>query len=560
MRKIILLLFLFAYHFSFAQVGIGTATPQAALDITATNKGILIPRVALSTRNVATILTPKVSEMVYNTATSAAAVSQIYKVTPGFYYWGDSLWIRVVDAQSNTNFNTFKQFAERPTNLLPIDSGKKYLFTQTGNFHLWTGTTWQVLNESIINVKDYGAIGDGVTDDTNPLTQIINLLNAGLINKNIFFPNGKYVTTSPLPEIISNNILLSGESNTLSEIIYATDLITIGSSTAQNITTDIEIRNLKFNCVNTSSKTILFKIQNATRVKFTNNVFNNFMNCATIGGAGANKSYNVSFNDCTGFAQNKPFPAFKLLGGAGFYMNHCSLFCNVPPPINNNTNMLTVLGNALIEISDNTWDTVIIDNGVYERWGHIALIKSSTGNNILNIHLSNLICDFIRFNCISIESGLNSIAAGIVINNCYLTSWEGCGLFCGGFGGGRDIDISNTKIFQCGYNAILVENEGYSNINIGSCNIFATGRLDINRPSIEIKSSVKYFTIKDCIINADASQGGAPYSSNVGLKLNLFTNFYLISSNTIRGLTTPTEIVPDGIAQPKRIYTNNLEL
>ncbi len=163
MNRVITLLFLIIVsQNTFSQVGIGTVTPQAALDVTATNKGILIPRVELSARNVATILTPKVSEMVYNTASSAAAVSQINKVTPGFYYWGDSLWIRVVDAQSNTSFNTFKQFAERPTNLLPIDSGKKYLFTQTGNFHLWTGTTWQVLNESIINVKDYGAMGDGL--------------------------------------------------------------------------------------------------------------------------------------------------------------------------------------------------------------------------------------------------------------------------------------------------------------------------------------------------------------------------------------------------------------
>ncbi len=83
MKKSLLLLCLIPFTVK-SQVGIGTITPQAALDVTATNKGILIPRVALSARNVATILTPKVSEMVYNTASSAAAVSQIYKVTPGF--------------------------------------------------------------------------------------------------------------------------------------------------------------------------------------------------------------------------------------------------------------------------------------------------------------------------------------------------------------------------------------------------------------------------------------------------------------------------------------------
>src|SRR5574342_122199 len=49
-----------------------------------------------------------------------------------------------------------------------------------------------------INVKDYGAIGDGITDDT---TAIQSALNTGLV---IFFPKGIYKITSTL------NILLSG--------------------------------------------------------------------------------------------------------------------------------------------------------------------------------------------------------------------------------------------------------------------------------------------------------------------------------------------------------------
>ncbi len=105
------------------------------------------------------------------------------------------MWIRVVDAQSNTSFNTFKQFAERPTNLLPADSGKKYLFTQTGNFHLWRGTTWQVLNESIINVKDYGAIGDGINDDTAPIQMAIHIHDSLKIKK-VYIPAGNYVVSN----------------------------------------------------------------------------------------------------------------------------------------------------------------------------------------------------------------------------------------------------------------------------------------------------------------------------------------------------------------------------
>ncbi len=81
-----------------AQVGVGTTTPQATMDITSTNDGLLIPRIALSATNVATVLTPTTSELVYNTATSAVGPNQ---VTPGFYYWDGTLWIRLSSGATN---------------------------------------------------------------------------------------------------------------------------------------------------------------------------------------------------------------------------------------------------------------------------------------------------------------------------------------------------------------------------------------------------------------------------------------------------------------------------
>jgi len=75
-----------------AQVGIGTTTPLGAMDITSTNDGFLIPRVALSATNVATVLTPTVSELVYNTFTSALGPNQ---VSPGYYYWNGTIWVPI---------------------------------------------------------------------------------------------------------------------------------------------------------------------------------------------------------------------------------------------------------------------------------------------------------------------------------------------------------------------------------------------------------------------------------------------------------------------------------
>lgn len=92
MKLIIFFLFALATQFVSAQnVGIGTTTPNssAMLDVVSTNKGLLVPRVALTGANdVVTIPSPAVSLLVYNTATAGG-------VTPGFYYWVGTTWLRL---------------------------------------------------------------------------------------------------------------------------------------------------------------------------------------------------------------------------------------------------------------------------------------------------------------------------------------------------------------------------------------------------------------------------------------------------------------------------------
>lgn len=76
-----------------AQVGINTITPDAILDVEATDSGILIPRIALTAADDATtVATPTISELIYNTATAGTAPNN---VTPGYYYWNGTVWVRL---------------------------------------------------------------------------------------------------------------------------------------------------------------------------------------------------------------------------------------------------------------------------------------------------------------------------------------------------------------------------------------------------------------------------------------------------------------------------------
>ncbi len=81
-KNLLALIFLvFTVCYLHAQnIGIGTATPHASaqLDITATNKGLLIPRVTQANRPAS----PATGLLIYQTNN-----------TPGFYYYNGSTWV-----------------------------------------------------------------------------------------------------------------------------------------------------------------------------------------------------------------------------------------------------------------------------------------------------------------------------------------------------------------------------------------------------------------------------------------------------------------------------------
>ena len=77
-----------------AQVGIGTTNPDLSsmLDISSSNSGLLIPRVALvSTSDVSTIALPVTSLLVYNSGFAPN----------GYYYWNGTLWVQLAVTNSN---------------------------------------------------------------------------------------------------------------------------------------------------------------------------------------------------------------------------------------------------------------------------------------------------------------------------------------------------------------------------------------------------------------------------------------------------------------------------
>lgn len=99
-KLILFSLFISTYSLS-QNVGINStgAAPvnSAALDVDMANKGVLIPRVALTTTLAFAPVTgtATTSLLVYNTATTGVFPNN---VTPGYYYWNGTVWVRFLNS------------------------------------------------------------------------------------------------------------------------------------------------------------------------------------------------------------------------------------------------------------------------------------------------------------------------------------------------------------------------------------------------------------------------------------------------------------------------------
>lgn len=174
-------------------VGVGTNNPSAKLDVSATNSGILIPRVALTATNAAGPVTaPVTSMMVYNTATAGAGGTT---VTPGFYYWNGTAWVRVIDNNSLAGATTHTLGLATNTltsvvNGVSATSNTVSGVSNTSSANTLSTTVNGVIGSTvpIINTNVLSLGGTSVTSTINGSAS--NALDLSSLTKNIYNTDG----------------------------------------------------------------------------------------------------------------------------------------------------------------------------------------------------------------------------------------------------------------------------------------------------------------------------------------------------------------------------------
>ena len=178
--------------------------PSAALDINATNKGLLLPRVALTgTADVTTIPAPATSLVVYHTTTVAG-------MPEGFYYWNGIRWESLSNEAVTHAFasalNTLTSTVNGVQKTAPIINTNALSLTGTNLTSTVNGKASTALNLASI----VPATTNVLTSNTNTLTSTVNNVpkTAPIINTNALALTGTNLT-STVNGVTSNALSLA---------------------------------------------------------------------------------------------------------------------------------------------------------------------------------------------------------------------------------------------------------------------------------------------------------------------------------------------------------------
>lgn len=213
MKRIAFILSVLSFQLTgFSQLGVGTNSPDASaqLDVAATDKGFLAPRIALtSATDVTTIATPATGLMIYNTATAGTSPNN---VIPGYYYYDGTKWVRFINAQPSAtiSFSTADPNSGSPTFTPNTPQNNGYIYVSAINSSLWvwngstyisyeapsttpfylTGSTTDAGGNKTSDVYRTGSIGVG-TSSPSKLLDVVNTSSsyAGLIEAEGFVSN-----------------------------------------------------------------------------------------------------------------------------------------------------------------------------------------------------------------------------------------------------------------------------------------------------------------------------------------------------------------------------------
>lgn len=466
------------------------------------------------------------------------------------------------------------------------------------------GGRWKLQHTGKVSLKQFGAKGDGTTDDT---AAIVSAISSALA---IFLPNGSYVMTNTS---FTTGMTLEGEDKFNTVILWKANSAEANLFGFASFAGNVAISNLTINS-NFQNQTDSTGYYGAIGGSFANGARLTLNEVAFINGrisdinlsgpTGAGQFASVAIRNClftNGLVGNATRAAQAVALSEGFAVDfsHNQMIQSTAPASYGRAGLVvqripgsTSLSFATVSVKDNYFlnfglsgsnvlgcvyiysgaeQVIISGNESKNSYGAAYCVKSDSGNvvianNSVVNHNDPAVSPIVFFN--QAVSYTSSIGVNLIIESNVVTGYMTAGIFVDG---GR-ISLSNFSNIVVADNTCNGGQYGIHYRNVTNCRI--TGNVIQNTSSEAIFGeaeigdvSITDNTIASGVVGIDIN--GSTSSANLEISRNMLTaltgpairlrtavNFFFIDSNTIAGCTTA--ITTTGAAASSAIRNNNI--
>jgi hypothetical protein len=389
-----------------------------------------------------------------------------------------------------------------------------------------------------LNVKDFGALGNGAHDDTAAIQSAINSLPAA--GGIVLVPAGTYVISASL--VLSEGVRLtgSGSGSVLRVAASASgiDVIKIGDGVAT--VSFAGVSNIKISSDGQKSGGAAIVLNNAYRT-WLESLSLEFQ----YRGVYIHNSTAVWLNrsDIRDTKENAITIESDLGKGFEWYID--SVLCDNPTVSNTGTGLLWDGGESLH-----------VSHSNFQRFTNGFVVNTSNGRESRFAFIEGMICDFATDNNIRITNNGSGTAVGLTFTNCWSGTAGNYGILIDRPGGGivQGIRWVGGKVFHNGLAGFRLA--GGQDTHISDCDIIANSQTaSAARHGIEVGGNVNEFSVTGCRIGGGFQQGD---TQGYAIHIDPGTSdHYIITGNDCHGNNNSPKIDDNGTGVNK-VVANNL--
>lgn len=399
-----------------------------------------------------------------------------------------------------------------------------------------------------VSVKDFGAVGDGTTDDTAAVNSAIayaNALNPGVVEAanvlgvTLFFPWGRYRIAGQLTAVTKSGIDFKGAGDSGTVVLLEYDGPTF--RWGNGLTTLIVgggISDMKIEYISTpSGSATVAKLELASRLHFGNLMLVNTATVLDLGVSAARYASSVTLSEVRGYVNNSGRPVVRAVHGAGLYVDAVRVFVGGvnAPAIDRVSTMTTLPGTEAIRLGEGSWDSVQVTGSFFERFDTGIHVSAESGSIVSNIFTANTYFDYHKSRAVLLEAQAGGGIYGVRLASNWYASWEEAGIQLSGAGAIRGVTISGGQIATAGTHGVSIGGSNTREVSVDHVAIQAVNRTDVNAQGILVLAG-SHINIDSNTAGYDTSWSGFAWQAYAGVYVVAELDHWSITNNDLDGI------------------------